>query len=109
VDAFIDASGAPPAVRAGISAVRAGGAVILVGLGASDYPLPIQTIQERELTVTGVFRYTDTWPLAIHLVISGQIDVDSLVTGHYSLDHVEDALNTDRDPNNLKAIVRPGP
>ena len=28
-----------------------------------------------EITVTGIFRYTDTWPLAIHLVASGQVQL----------------------------------
>ena len=43
--------------------------------------LPVEHIQNLEITVTGIFRYTDTWPAAIHLVASGQVDLDSLVTG----------------------------
>ncbi len=42
-------------------------------------------IQDNEVLLTGIFRYTDTWPLATHLVSSGQVDVDSLVTGRYGL------------------------
>ena len=76
-------------------------------MGADDYSLPVSYIQNMELTVTGVFRYTDTWPTAIHLVTSGAIDLDSLVTGRYDLDHVADALNSDADPASLKSIVIP--
>ncbi len=107
VDAFVDASGAPPAVVSGIKAVGPAGRVVLVGMGADDYSLPVSYIQNMELTVTGVFRYTDTWPTAIHLVTSGAIDLDSLVTGRYDLDHVADALNSDADPASLKSIVIP--
>jgi L-iditol 2-dehydrogenase len=60
-----------------------------------------------EITVTGVFRYTDTWPAAIHLVSSGAIDLDNLVTGRYDLEHVADALESDTEPTSLKSIVTP--
>ena len=107
VDAFVDASGAPPAVVSGIKAVGPAGHVVLVGMGADDYALPIGHVQNMEITVTGVFRYTDTWPAAIHLVASGAVDLDSLVTGRYDLDHVGEALDSDSDPASLKSIVVP--
>ncbi|WP_072804201.1 NAD(P)-dependent alcohol dehydrogenase [Rhodococcoides yunnanense] len=107
VDAFVDASGAVPAVQSGIRAVGPAGRVVLVGMGADNYPLPISHIQNLEITVTGVFRYTDTWPAAIHLVSSGLVDLDRLVTGRYDLEHVADALESDTDPASLKSIVVP--
>jgi L-iditol 2-dehydrogenase len=107
VEAFIDASGAAPAVVSGIMAVGPAGRVVLVGMGTGDYALPISYIQFMEITVTGVFRYTDTWPAAIHLVSSGAVDLDSLVTGRYDLEHVADALDSDTEPTSLKSIVMP--
>ena len=107
VDAFIDCSGATPAVKAGITAVRGGGTVVLVGMGADEIPLPIPVIQNRELNVTGVFRYTDTWPVAAHLAATKQVDLASLVTGRFDLDHAEEALNADLTPGSLKAVVQP--
>ena len=70
VNAFVDASGSPHAVMSGIKAVRPAGAAVLVGLGSSEMTLPVEHIQNLEITVTGVFRYTDTWPAGIHLVAS---------------------------------------
>ena len=107
VDAFVDASGAAPAVVSGIQAVGPAGHVVLVGMGSGDFALPIGYIQNMEINVTGVFRYTDTWPAAIHLVSSGAVDLDALVTGRYDLDHVADALDSDSDPASLKSIVVP--
>ncbi len=69
-DAFIDASGAPAAVTAGIRALRPAGTAVLVGSGAESMELPTQLIQNRELMLTGVFRYANTWPEAIALVES---------------------------------------
>lgn len=105
VDAFIDASGAPRAVQDGMRAVRPAGRVVLVGMGGDEYPIPVSVIQNRELWVTGVFRYADTWPTALELVRTGRVDLDSMVTAHFDLAHVEDALNHDRTDGSIKAVV----
>lgn len=107
IEAFIDASGSPRAVMSGIKAVRPAGVAVLVGLGSSEMLLPVEHIQNFEIIVTGTFRYTDTWPAAIHLVASGQVDLDSLVTGRFDLDTAEAALKSDQDPAGLKSIVYP--
>ncbi len=108
VDAFIDASGAPQAVRSGILAVRPAGRVILVGLGADDIELPVSFLQNREIWLSGVFRYANTWPLGITLVAEGKVDLDVLVTGRFGLSDAEAALTAGKQPGQLKAIVYPG-
>jgi L-iditol 2-dehydrogenase len=107
VDAYIDASGFGPAISSGIMALRAAGKAVLVGLGAPEVPLPVGRIRDRELLITGVFRYTNTWPLAIELVASGKVDLDSLVTGRYGLADVEAALQSTTTPTTLKSLVVP--
>lgn len=104
---FIDASGAVPAILAGVRATRSGGAVVLVG-SADEFPLSVPEVAMRELTVTGIFRYTRTWPIARALVESGQVDLDSLVTHVYGLEQVEEALAADGADDGLKRIIRPG-
>ena len=45
---------------------------------------------------------------AIALVASGRVDLDALVTGHFGLDHVEQALTAARhDPLTVKVVVHP--
>lgn len=105
VDAFLDCSGAPPAVLAGLGAVRPGGTAVLVGMGADEMTLPVAALQSREITLTGTFRYAGTWPTAVRLAASGAVDLDRLVTAHVDLDHVADAL--DPDPSQVKVVVRP--
>ena len=108
VDAFIDASGAPQAVRSGIKAVAPAGRVILVGLGADDVELPVSYIQNREIWLSGVFRYTNTWPLAVQLLANGKVDLDVLVTGKFALSESEEALKAGKQAGQLKAVVYPG-
>ena len=105
VDAFIDASGAPAAVADGIRAVRPAGTVVLVGSGAESMQLPTQLIQNRELVLTGVFRYANTWPTAIALVESGRVDLDAMVTARFPLEKAAEALDSDRTPGSVKTVV----
>lgn len=107
VDAFIDASGSGVAIRAGVMAVKPAGTVVLVGMGAPEVSLPVSRIQNRELVVTGVFRYTNTWQLAIELASAGKVDLDVMVTGRFGLSQVEEALEAATRPSTLKAIVLP--
>ena len=105
VDALIDASGAPSAIDSGIRAVAPAGRVVLVGLGHPDISLPVSVIQEHELILTGVFRYANTWPTALELTNTGAVDLAALVTAHFGLEQVGEALDHDRDPGAVKAVV----
>jgi L-iditol 2-dehydrogenase len=104
-DVFLECSGATPALQQGLAAVRPGGIAVMVGHGDSEVTLPLIHMQMREVWLTGIFRYVDTWPVAISLVASGVIDLDALVTARFDLDHVEDALTSDDDPQSMKSVV----
>jgi L-iditol 2-dehydrogenase len=107
-DVLLECSGNPAATGAAIRAVRRAGRVVLVGMGGDEIPLPLAHVQTRELEVTGTFRYANTWLDAIALAASGRVDLDALVTGHYGLADVEQALTAGaRDPDSVKAIVTP--
>jgi L-iditol 2-dehydrogenase len=109
VDALIECSGHPAALGAGIAAVRPAGTVVVVGMGPSaEATVPLSLIQNRELWLTGIFRYANTYPTAIALVSEGRVDLDAIVTGHFDLDDTEAALLAGRtDPSSVKAVVVP--
>ncbi|MDO2933639.1 NAD(P)-dependent alcohol dehydrogenase [Paeniglutamicibacter sulfureus] len=108
MDVLLECSGATPAVRAGLEALAPAGVAVLVGMGADEIALPIPLIQNRELVVTGIFRYNNTWPTAIDLVRTGRVDLDGLVTGGFGLDEVEAALLASTASISLKTMIRPG-
>jgi L-iditol 2-dehydrogenase len=108
-DVLLECSGRPEAVIDAIPTVARAGRVVLVGMGADELPLPVSRIQEYELTVTGTFRYAHTWPAAISLASTGRVQLDRLVTAHYGLDQVREALTANRnDAKTVKPMVRPG-
>ena len=105
---LLECSGFPPAIGDGIRALDRAGRAVLVGMGGDEVPLPLSMVQERELEVTGTFRYAGTWPTGIALVAAGRVDLDRLVTGSYSLEEAADALTASRrDEHSVKVVVRP--
>lgn len=105
-DVLLECTGQPQAIRDGIGALRPTGRAALIGMGADQLTLPLPALQNGELTITGTFRYANTYPAAIAAATAGRIDLDGLVTHRFDLDHAEDALRaSQQDRNTLKALV----
>ncbi|MCW2530558.1 MAG: Alcohol dehydrogenase GroES domain protein [Blastococcus sp.] len=107
-EVLLECSGHPPAISEAIRALDRAGRAVLVGMGGDEVPLPLSVVQERELELTGTFRYANTWPTAIALVASGRVDLDRLVTGTFQLHQAEEALTAGRrDPQSVKVVIHP--
>ena len=105
---LLECSGHLPAIGEAIRSLDRAGRAVLVGMGGDEIPLPLSVVQERELELTGTFRYAGTWPTAIALVASGRVDLDRLVSGIYRLDQAEEALTAGRrDQQSVKVMVHP--
>ncbi|WP_433027351.1 NAD(P)-dependent alcohol dehydrogenase [Actinomycetospora sp. CA-053990] len=108
VDVVLECSGVQPAVDLAVAATAPAATVVLVGTGA-QVTLPLDVVQSRELVLKGVFRYAHVYPAAIALAASGAVRLDDMVTSHHDLDGAVDALlAARRDPDAIKAVVRPG-
>jgi L-iditol 2-dehydrogenase len=107
-EVLLECSGHPPAIGEAIRALDRAGRAVLVGMGGDEILLPLSVIQEREIELTGTFRYAGTWPRAIALIAAGRIDLDRLVTGSYRLDQAQEALTAGRrDQRSVKVVVHP--
>ncbi|MEV0600090.1 NAD(P)-dependent alcohol dehydrogenase [Streptomyces sp. NPDC050315] len=107
-DVLLECSGAPAAAEEGLRALGRAGRAVLVGMGGDTIPLPLAHVQNFEIEVTGTFRYANTWPTAISLAASGEVDLARLVTHRYGLEDSGVALTAGAaDPAAIKAVVRP--
>ena len=107
-EVLLECSGHPPAIGEAIRTLDRAGRAVLIGMGGDEIVLPLSVIQERELQLTGTFRYAGTWPRAIALIASGRINLDRLVTGTYRLDQAQEALTAGRrDQQSVKVVVHP--
>jgi L-iditol 2-dehydrogenase len=107
VDTLIECSGNPAALNDGIRCIRPAGTAVVVGMGpGEESSIPLSFIQNREIWLTGTFRYANTYPAAIELAATGRVDLDAIVTSYYSLEDTEEALQASRkDPANVKPMV----
>ena len=108
-DVLIECSGNQRALKDGIHALQPAATAVAVGMGpGEEASIPLSFIQNRELILTGTFRYANTYADAIALVASGHIDLKPIITGHYTLAEAEQALQaTQNDPANIKSVVVP--
>ena len=108
-DVLIECSGNQRALKDGILALQPAATAVAVGMGpGEEASIPLSFIQNREIILTGTFRYANTYADAIALVASGHIDLKPVITGHYTLAEAEQALQaTQNDPANIKSVVVP--
>jgi len=108
VDVAFECAGANEAVEDAITAVRPGGRVILVGIPTSDRTTFSASVARRKgLTLKLARRMKLTYPRAIRLVESGQVDVRSIVTHRLPLERVTEAFAIAQRREGLKVIVEP--
>ena len=108
-DVLLECSGHPDAVRDGILALRPAGTAVMVGMGpGAEATVPMAAMQNREIWLTGTFRYANTYPAAISLAADGRVNLDAIVTGHFPLEEAEAALRAGQeDPRSIKPVVVP--
>ena len=108
-NALIECSGDQRALNDGIRTLLPAGIAVMVGMGPDEISVPLGYILPREITLTGTFRYANTYPAAIGLTANGQVDLESIITSHYDLRETDEALRASkRDPSNVKPMVIPG-
>lgn len=109
-DVLFECSGSKQALEAGLAALRPAARAVAIGMAPESHvPVPLALVQRQEIELTGTFRYANTYPTALALAASGEVRLDDLVTGHYGLAQVAEALTVGRrDPLAVKPVVLPG-
>jgi len=78
-----------------IRATSPGGKIMSIGRGAKPFQnIPLFEAADKEIDLIGSFRYKDTYPGALELVSTGQVNVKPLVTHHFTLKEVQQAFET---------------
>lgn len=104
---LIECSGVARALTEGVRRLSPGGRAVLVGAGSDTATIEVPIIQSRELTIAGIFRYANTYRVALGLIATGKVNVSQVITHRFPLEHTREALTlAHNDPRSLKAIVK---
>ncbi|KAM0506384.1 hypothetical protein ACHAP8_001422 [Fusarium lateritium] len=114
VDVTFECTGKEACMHTSLYATKAGGKVIMVGMGTPIQTLPLSVAHLREIDILGVFRYSNTYPTGIRLLCSqaanpsgcGLPSLDGMVTHRFKgLDKAQAAFElatrTSDDEGNL--------
>lgn len=102
----IECTGAESCVQTAVYATRPGGVVVVVGLGSEIVNFPLVNAAVREVDIRGVFRYCNTWPMAIAMLASGKVNVKPLVTHRFPLEQAMQAFETTRQGVGIKVMLK---
>jgi len=87
LDVAFEASGEQDAVTNAVKILKPGGKLVLVGIPPSaEYTFNMDLMRRKELTVINVRRQNHCVEEAIDLIVSGKIDIEKMVTHHFSLE-----------------------
>lgn len=108
-DVVLECAGSVAAMRAALSAVRAGGTVAWVGVAAPQAELTLRPYDlfRRELTIVGSYTNPFTMDRALALLASGHINWEAIITHRYPLRQLDEAWATHRASAGLKVCVLP--
>ncbi len=94
IDVVFEASGDQEAVTNAIKILKPGGKLILVGIPPdAKYTFDMDLMRRKELTVINVRRQNNCVEEAIDMVVSGKVDIEKMITHHYSLEQTPEAFD----------------
>lgn len=96
VDVLFECSGAEPALRGGIAALRPQGLAVQLGM-SGDMSIPLMQVTAKELSLMGSFRFHEEFRTAVALMQKGLIDVKPLLTHTFAFDAFQEAFDTAGD------------
>ncbi|MBP1817597.1 L-iditol 2-dehydrogenase [Mycobacterium sp. OAE908] len=107
-DTVFEMAGTDAAVEMALRAARPGARVVLGGIPDGDRTSFQASIARRKgLTLVLVRRMNEAYPRAIRLVEQGLVDISSIVTHRYPLEHAAEAFAVAADRQGLKVVIEP--
>lgn len=108
VDVLLEMSGAPAAMDQGFRALRNGGTAALLGLPARTVDFDFNAhIIFKGCTVLGINgrRMWDTWYQMEKLLLSGNLELDDIVTHEFPIEQFEKAFETMISGDGIKVLM----
>lgn len=108
VDVAVDCTGALPAIRSAMSALKRTGRLVQIGLTKPSLEIEYSLLTGKEITITGSFGHCwHNWEQAIRLMGSGKVKAGGIITGHYPIERWKDAFEAMERQEGIKILIHP--
>jgi L-iditol 2-dehydrogenase len=105
----IEASGAPAGLALALDVATFETRVVMIGItSVTPIAAPLNAIQAKNLTVTGVTGSPKVWPAALRFLERAGIDLRGLVTATFTFEQATEAFAAVENPENMKVHLVPG-
>ena len=104
----VDCTGAEPAIRQAMKAVKKAGTFIQLGLTKPELTIDYSLLTAKELQIVGTFGHQyHNWEMAIELMASGKVQVDHLITSRYDLEDWQRGFEEMQGSKGIKILLYP--
>jgi threonine dehydrogenase-like Zn-dependent dehydrogenase len=106
-DGVLECAGARAALEDCLRTVAPGGTITLVGGIPKDWSANLSLLMGKEARLTTVFRYANTYPIALHLIAAGRVDLRPLISHRFPFSQLPEAMEVARQarPSTVKVMV----
>lgn len=107
-DVIIDAAGVSATLKLALELVRPAGWITKVGWGPKPLDFSIDPLVQKNVTLQGSFSHNwPMWERVLALLANGQLDVDPIIGGRWSLEEWNDAFEKMHTGQIVKSILKP--
>jgi alcohol dehydrogenase/L-iditol 2-dehydrogenase len=107
-DGVIDATGVSAALKSALDIVRPAGWITKVGWGPQPLNFSLDSLVQKNVRLQGSFSHNwPIWERVIHLLASGQLDVEPVIGGYWKLSEWHDAFETMHRGSIVKSVLLP--
>ena len=109
-DCVIECVGNTTATAQAFEAANRGATILLFSVpkAGAIHPLNLEDVYQKELTVIGSMINPDSHLRAVQLINSGRIQLAPLITHHYPMEQVENAILMQMCDESIKVMVGNG-
>ncbi len=106
-DVVIECVGNNPAVKSAFDFAAKGATLVLFSVPKPEaqFPVPLFDVYKKELTIKGSFVNPDTHDRAVALINSGKVDFGPIITHHYPLAELSEAIVAQSGSESIKVVV----
>lgn len=106
-DVVMECVGNVPAVKSAFQFAGKGATILLFSVPKVDaaFDLPLFDVYKKELTIKGSFVNPDTHARAVALINSGKINFAPIITHHFTLDQLPEAIAMQMSSESIKVVV----